>query len=110
MKIFVFLSVLSLVFSAPAPQDETLEVVTYILQEMWLRPTFTRRLRPSPTFMRKYPRRSLNQLLWLFLSQLFPTTHTPPWPSPTTPPCPRRRLRRRWLSSLPSTLWLDTRL
>merc|ERR1711936_1073267 len=34
MKIFVFLSVLSLVYSAPAPQDDTLEVVPYIHQEI----------------------------------------------------------------------------
>merc|ERR1712088_588918 len=34
MKIFVFLSVLSLVYSAPAPKDDTLEVVPYIHKEI----------------------------------------------------------------------------
>merc|ERR1711981_65072 len=34
MKIFVFLSVLSLVYTAPAPKDDTLEVVPYIHQEI----------------------------------------------------------------------------
>merc|ERR1711913_251224 len=34
MKIFVFLSLLSLVYTAPTPSDETLEVVPYIHQEI----------------------------------------------------------------------------
>merc|ERR1711990_1047684 len=34
MKIFVFLTLLSLVYSAPAPQDETLEVEPYIHEEI----------------------------------------------------------------------------
>merc|ERR1712045_663558 len=33
MKIFVFLSLLSLVYTAPTPNDETLEVVPYVHQE-----------------------------------------------------------------------------
>jgi len=34
MKIFVFLSLLSLVYTAPTPDDEALEVVPYIHQEI----------------------------------------------------------------------------
>merc|ERR1712193_299740 len=34
MKIFVFLSLLSLVYSAPAPKDDTLEVVPYVHKEI----------------------------------------------------------------------------
>merc|ERR1711915_139472 len=34
MKIFVFLSLLSLVYTAPTPDDETPEVVPYIHQEI----------------------------------------------------------------------------
>merc|ERR1712062_815139 len=34
MKIFVFLSLLSLVYAAPTPSDETLEVVPYVHQEI----------------------------------------------------------------------------
>merc|ERR1711936_805517 len=34
MKIFVFLSLLSLVYTAPTPNDETLEVVPYVHQEI----------------------------------------------------------------------------
>merc|ERR1719219_3292921 len=34
MKIFVFLSILSLVYSAPAPQEETPDVVPYIHNEI----------------------------------------------------------------------------
>ena len=78
------------------------------------RPTYTRRLKPSLTFTRKWPTstRSLSQPQHCpsFPSPSSPTPW-PPWPSPTTPPSRRLpRLPREPSSPCwpPSTSWLGT--
>merc|ERR1712024_123725 len=90
MKIFVFLSVLSLVYSAPAPQEDAVEALPYIHQEIEALPYehdatgdvaevyVHQEIEALPYVHQETPEEEAADSPKQQLCQLFPTP-TPPW-------------------------------